>query len=282
MKYPEKWRETADPFALPYRAFALKEVLGYPHAGNDVFQVRGVYRQQEVEAFVKVARQRGADVQNEIDIIAALGCPLAPQVIDHDAEKKRFVVTLAKPGERLSTLLGENADMGSLKYLYEYGQTLAKLHATQGDFPAVKDRRFFHIPARKSMEEKNLTFVHDYLTAHRPENVNICFCHGDFHYANILWENGHMSAILDFELSGCGNREFDIAWALILRPGQRFLRTEEEIALFMEGYRSCGVCDMELVRYYMVQIYTYFWEMGDDMPEYREHILSFFQQQCTE
>ncbi|MGN1020319.1 MAG: hypothetical protein ACI4O7_08075 [Aristaeellaceae bacterium] len=37
--HPEKWRETADPFQLPYRRFRVTEVLGYPHAGNDVFHV---------------------------------------------------------------------------------------------------------------------------------------------------------------------------------------------------------------------------------------------------
>ena len=47
MKHPEKWRETADPFQLPFRRFILKEVLGYPHAGNDVFQVTGIYGEME-------------------------------------------------------------------------------------------------------------------------------------------------------------------------------------------------------------------------------------------
>lgn len=34
MTHPAKWRETADPFQLPYRRFRLTEVLGYPHAGK--------------------------------------------------------------------------------------------------------------------------------------------------------------------------------------------------------------------------------------------------------
>ena len=41
MAYPEKWRETCDPFALAYHEFRPTEVLGYPHAGNDVFRMRG-------------------------------------------------------------------------------------------------------------------------------------------------------------------------------------------------------------------------------------------------
>ena len=56
MQHPEKWRATANPFALPYRSFEPVEVLGCPHAGNDVFQMRGLYRGRLVEAYVKVGR----------------------------------------------------------------------------------------------------------------------------------------------------------------------------------------------------------------------------------
>ena len=41
MKQPDKWQETIDPFSLSFTNFHLKEILGYPHAGNDVFHVRG-------------------------------------------------------------------------------------------------------------------------------------------------------------------------------------------------------------------------------------------------
>lgn len=136
MKHSDKWRKTADPFVLSYKHFSLTEILGYPHAGNDVFHVRGRYQNKEMEAYIKGARQHGADL--------------------------------------------------------------------------------------------DLRYVYNYLVACKPKTVNKCFCHGDFHYANILWQDKHISAILDFELSGLENKEFDVAWALILRPGQKFLRTKED------------------------------------------------------
>ena len=43
MKHPGPWRDTIDPFTLPYRSFKPLEILGYPHAGNDVFYVKGLY-----------------------------------------------------------------------------------------------------------------------------------------------------------------------------------------------------------------------------------------------
>jgi len=280
MKHPQKWRETVDPFSLPYSNFSLLEVIGYPHAGNDVFHVKGLYDQREIEAYVKVARQFGADIENEINNIRAIDCALAPTIIDYDEEKKHFCVSLAMQGERLSVIVGDNSDRVSFSYLHEYGQTLAMLHAQKGLFPEVKDRRFFHIPDRSFFSESNLDFVYDYLISNRPQAIHKCFCHGDFHYANILWQDSHISAILDFELSGWGNKEFDIAWALILRPGQRFLNTEAEISLFMDGYLSAGNCDRDYVKYYMVLIYSYFYKIGSDDPAYQSYILSIFSNYC--
>ena len=280
MKHPEKWRDTEDPYSLPYKNFSLLEVIGYPHAGNDVFQVKGIYNQQEVEAYIKVARQLGADIENEINTISAINCKLAPSIIDYDEEKKHFCVSLAKQGDRLSAIVGDNFNYVSLDYLYEYGQTLAKLHETGGTFPEVKDRRFFHIPEKQYFSELNIEFVYEYLISNQPQIINKCFCHGDFHYANILWQEKHISAILDFELSGWGNKEFDIAWALILRPGQKFMNTDKEILLFRDGYLAVGNCNWDYVKYYMVLIYSYFYRIGKEDAAYQSYIKDVFINYC--
>lgn len=279
MKHPEKWRETINPFELPYQNFTLTEVMGYPHAGNDVFQAKGIYENREVEVYIKAARQTSADILNEIRTINGLHNPLTPQIIDYDCKKEQFIVTLAKNGERLSMIVGDNSAGTALDYMYEYGQTLAKLHGAKGEFVAVKDRKFFHIPDKTYFDE-SLLFVYEYLIANEPKGICTCFCHGDFHYANILWENRHISAILDFELSGIGNKEFDIAWALILRPGQKFLNTKEELDLFLEGYVSFGTYQWESVKYYMVLIYTYFYKIGSEDSEYRMYIMNVFNEWC--
>lgn len=176
-----------------------------------------------------------------------------------------------------STIVGNNTEGSSLEYLYEYGQTLARLHKQAGNFADVKERRFFHIPEEFYFVDLDLRYVYDYLVACKPKTVNRCFCHGDFHYANILWQDKHISAVLDFELSGFGNKEFDIAWALILRPGQTFLRTKEELDLFMRGYQSVGICEKAYVKYYMVLIYSYFYKIGGDDPAYQAFIQSVFE-----
>lgn len=280
MKHPEKWRETIDPGKLPFHHFVLTEVIGYPHAGNDVFQVKGIYREKEVLAYIKAARQAGADIENEVRTIQALRCPLTPEILDYDGKEWRFVVTLAREGERLSAIVGDNADRVSLDYLYRYGQMLARLHSARGNFSQMKDRRFFHVPDEKHLRDSGLAFVYEFLVSHRPEMVNRCFCHGDFHYANLLWKDKEMSAILDFELAGMGNREFDIAWAFALRQGQRFLNTREEVKLFLEGYLSVGTCCLEYVGYYLVLIYSYFYGFRGNPPEYTEYMMGVFEEVC--
>ena len=55
MKHPGPWRDTIDPFTLPYRSFKPLEILGYPHAGNDVFYVRGLYHGRQINAYIKAA-----------------------------------------------------------------------------------------------------------------------------------------------------------------------------------------------------------------------------------
>ena len=263
MNFPEKWRETIDPFKLKYNNFKLREVLGYPHAGNDVFYVKGIYNNKEIYAFLKVNRQKGADVKNEIEVLKKIQLENTPQIIDYDQEMT-YRVSIALNGERLSTILGDNYNLESLDYLEKYGRKLGEIHSITGDFEIVKDRRFFHIPSKTYFEENNLDInIYNYLNDNKPEVINYCFCHGDFHYANILWEDKNISGILDFELSGKGNKEFDIAWAIILRQGQKFLKTNVEFEKFFKGYNSINSCDFNYVKYYMILIYVWFYEFSD-------------------
>ena len=114
MAYPEKWRETCDPFALAYHEFRPTEVLGYPHAGNDVFRMRGEWEGREVTAYVKVARQESANLANEVNILSQLDAPIFPRVLDCGREGFRFSVTEERPGERLSMIVGDNEDGAAL------------------------------------------------------------------------------------------------------------------------------------------------------------------------
>ncbi len=48
-----------------------------------------------------------------------------------------------------------------------------------------------------------------------------------------LVENEKISGVLDFEYSGKGFKEQDIAWALVLRPDQTFMDQYEDLKSFL-------------------------------------------------
>lgn len=278
--HPAKWRDTVDPFSLSYHNFQLDKIIGYPHAGNDVFHVQGIHEGKSITAYIKVARQKGAAIENEVAILSQLDGSIYPQVIDFDCKSKPFSVTTDMPGIRLSSIVGENEDMLSLSYLEEYGEALGKLHNMKLSATQQVDRRFFHCPSEDVLEKLNISYMADYFRKQPSANVTV-FCHGDFHYANVLWDGSHISAILDFELSGYGNRDFDIAWALFLRPGQKFLKTRKEREKFLEGYSKHGTYDPEAVQYYMAQCYVHFLRFCGDDTEYCKYVRSWLIDNCT-
>ncbi|MBQ1409746.1 MAG: aminoglycoside phosphotransferase family protein [Oscillospiraceae bacterium] len=271
MKHPDKWRETIDPFSLPYKSFKPTEILGYPHAGNDVFYARGLFGGKEVKAYIKVARQKGAAIENEVAILSQFHSPIYPTVIDYGFDETTFSVTLELSGERLSVLVGENETLESLSFMEEYGASLARLHQLSVSARPVKDRRFFHSPPDELLNGLGLGEYKGFF-ANPPKDAVQCFCHGDFHYANILWDRHHISGILDFELSGIGNRDFDIAWAMFRRPGQKFMKTDVEQAAFLRGYQQLALCDHASIQYYMAQCYVYFLRFSGVDTEYCDYV----------
>ncbi len=278
--HPQKWRDTIDPFSLPYHSFQPLKVLGYPHAGNDVFHVRGIHIGRECAAYIKVARQQGSSIKNETAILRQLHSPIIPRLLDADYGEHPFSVTSEMPGARLSVILGDNDDMRSLEYMEEYGEALGCIHRLAISAEPVADRRFFHSPSVEMLEKTSLSHLSSYF-ASPPSNTETVFCHGDFHYANLLWQDSHISGILDFELSGYGNRDFDIAWALILRPGQKFLKTRAEQQLFLNGYAKHGQYSTQNVQYYMAQIYVYFLSFSGDDAEYCRYVRAWLEENCN-
>ncbi len=269
IKYTEKFRETIDPYSLSFPHFKLKSILGYPPAGNDVFYVNGDFMGKNINAFLKVERQNGADIENELSTLAALKFDKKPQVLEFSFDEPKYILTLEAEGERLSQIVGNNENMQSLEYMEEYGETLAYIHSLKIDAQEVKHRKFFDIPENTGLDDME-SFLQENAAIIKSAYQNKCFCHGDAHYANILWKNHHISCVLDYELSGIGIREFDMAWAVFLRPSQKFLKTEQEIDAFLLGYNKLHYYSELAFMYYYVLIGTRFYNMGDE--EYKQDV----------
>lgn len=267
---PEKWRDTIDPFTLPLEKFHLEEVLGYPHAGNDVFYAAGTCEGRPCTAFLKVERQAGADIRNEAAVLRALPYPYKPRLLEYFPGPPAFLATEECRGDRLSVIVKNAGRSEALEYMEPYGAALARLHSLNMPWAEVKRRRFFDMPPADYLAEHRLEDLADFLAGHPPEGESRCFVHGDFHYANILWRDGRVSAVLDYELSGRGVREFDLAWAVVLRPGQAFLKTREELERFLEGYRAVQEFSYPAFRYYYILAALRFYGMGGE--DYRRDL----------
>lgn len=277
MKQPEKWKETINPFSLKFNNFKLTEILGYPHARNDVFYCKGIHNGENIFCFIKYASVKDSNLINEAQALNSLKFDFLPKVIDFD-KNGNYIVTKEIEGERLSYILQNNNEK-SIDYMFEYGKTLAQIHSSPIEHPPVKHRKFFDQPSMDYLKEYDLEFTSDFLLNNKPEHINYCFCHGDFHYANILWKGKKISAVLDWELSGIGNKEFDIAWAIINRPSQKFLKTSEEVFEFLNGYQSISPYNTDYVKYYMVLIYSHFISVGKKDMNYREFVTDWLHKQ---
>lgn len=274
MKQPSKWRETMDPFSLKFNNFELKEILGYPHAGNDVFYVSGMgIDGEEIKGFLKVERQKTADIEREVTIIKSLDLVFLPTIIDYSLDGPKYILTREVGGQRLSHILGNNENMESLKYMEAYGRLLAEIHSVEMEPIPVKARNFT-LPHEFYLDN-GLEYIEKYLLESKPQDTK-CFIHGDCHYANILWKDYKVSCLLDYELAGYGSREYDLAWALVLRPGQRFLQTKEEKEIFLESYKRYHKYSKEALEYYMVLFSLFFYSIspGEANQEYRNMIIS--------
>ena len=278
MKQPEKWKDTVDPFDIKFNSFELVEVLGYPHARNDVFYCKGKCCGEEIFCFVKYASKNESNLIREIEILNKLDYDFLPQVVDCDKDGK-FIITREIDGERLSYILQTTKEK-SFDYMFEYGKTLARIHLTDVKCEEVEHRKFFDLPLVEHLEKFDIGFVYKFLSENKPKQIEKCFCHGDFHYANILWKNNEITAVLDWELAGIGNKEFDIAWAIINRPGQKFLKTDKEVNEFLRGYKSLNKCNVEHVKYYMVLIYSHFIGVDKNNLDYQEFVRRWLQKKC--
>lgn len=227
----------------------LEKITGYPHAGNDVFVCRGKYRDRATDFYLKIARHKDANFANEAAALAFLeDTPIAaPRVMahgKHPGTPHEYLALSAMPGVRMSGAL-DGAEWVSARtdirpYLEKIAESVAGIHQLTVDWQPVRPRSQFALPvvATENPISPWLNECVDWLRENQPSHRETCFVHGDHHYANLLWQEGEISAVLDWELCGMGWQAFDLAWSLLPRPGQQFLTTMPEQRVFLEAYQK--------------------------------------------
>ncbi len=279
-KVQEKWRESLINIEdIDFKNIDFKKIISYPPAGNDVFECIGTYQNKDINFIVKSERGKFAFFDNEINILNKIENDFkVPHVIESGKVNDHTYIVLSKiEGEKLSDIFKEQENISKEKYLYNYGVELAKVHNYSINWIKAKLRDINDYPKIELYKEFDNweESIVDYLKMTKPSKIEYnTFIHGDFHYGNILWNNYEVTGILDWEYSGMGFKEQDIAWALILRPGQKFMDDINDYESFLDGYKSLGSYNEDNLKWCLINGLMHFYLMNKtkDDKEYLEKI----------
>ncbi len=274
MKY-KKWRELEiDPYKIPFQNIKIEKIISYLPAGNDVVECIGIYNDQKVNFFIKIERSKMADFKSEIDNITLLEqnnyYSKLPTILESGNIDQKYYLVLSKvKGKRLSEILKK--DDVKTAYLKKYGKELADIHQIPtSKFKQAKQRVINDIlnedtyPKYDHYLDKYLNYLKD----NKPNIKMDTFIHGDFHYANVLFKQKDIVGVLDWEYSGKGFKEQDIAWALILRPSGIFFDTLDDIKDFLTGYKEQNSYNEKYLKWCLINGYCHFYIMNLNNLEY--------------
>lgn len=279
IKY-KKWRELLiDPLYVKYKNFELINIVSYPPAQNDVIEGVAKIKNQNQEIFIKIERSKMSDLFIENKHLNILKnheyYSNIPEVIEYGSiEDKKYIALEKIEGRRLSDIF-KNKNINKKKYLIKYGKELAIIHKIPKKyFFNAKQRIINNIPnsgVYKKIDDC-LDLYLKYLNETKILFDTETFIHGDFHYANVLWKSGKINGVLDWEYSGKGFKEQDIAWACALRPTQKFMDTIEDIKTFLKGYSMVGDYDGKKLKWCLINAYLHFYIMNDTNEEYKNKL----------
>jgi len=265
-----KWREPLiDPHTISFNNdLLLEEIIGYPHAWNDVFECHGKKDGENIDFYLKIQRDEKGNIKNEaliLPLIKNYNLPI-PELLDVGKKGDFYYIVISSlNGQRLSTILEgfEDKKKESIKYMKSLGKMLSYIHSLEVSSPKAKLRKINNIPIVDDLSKyPEIKPILEWLNSNMPAFKYNTFIHGDFHYANVLWSEYQISGVLDWEYSGQGLKEQDIAWSLILRPSQKFMDSKQEVDLFLEGYRETGFYDEKKLRWCLINGYVHFYIMN--------------------
>ena len=279
----EKWRElNIDPNEIKYKNIKIKKILSYPPAGNDVVECIARVNEKNENVFIKIERSKVCDFESEVKHLNYLRdnnyYTKLPTVYENGSFKGKNYIVLSKiEGERLSNILSKSKK-NKKELLYKYGKELAIIHKIPCQTLNVAKQRIINELPNANIytsldSEKEIQKYIDYLKENDFEKKYDTFIHGDFHYGNILWINSEINGVIDWEYSGRGFKEQDIAWAITLRYNQKFMDNKEDIDDFLNGYKTIGNYDNQKLKWCIINAYCHFYLMNKDI-KYRESLLN--------
>lgn len=282
-----KWRNVEiEPDIIKYKKIKLIKVLKYLPAGNDVFECLCFYKKRYCKLIIKIERSKMADFESEIYIINILkrlfNIRKVPNIIETGiVNNKKYIVLSKIKGKKLSELFkGDKESNYKYDYLFKYGEELSKVHLLNIPNCKISKKRIINdIPSESNYKfDDDIKKYISYLENNKFKKDDNTFIHGDFHYANVLWLNEKVNGIIDFEYSGMGFKEQDIAWACTLRPDQSFMDNVNDIKVFLEGYRQNNIFDYEKFKWCYINASCHFYLMNINNKLYCDKILNLLKE----
>lgn len=178
-------------------------------------------------------RGRNADVLRQIPVLAAMaaaGVPVANVVSPGDDNSffgSPFLMTRRMPGQTVSIDVTDRS--ATREHAERAIHALAAVHAVAWqplaeagwDSPAnyLSELRLWD-RAREKMPTDGLKRMAERLAEklarNLPANSRTGIVHGDFQFSNLLFEDGTLTAVLDWEVASIGPRLLDLAWFAVV------------------------------------------------------------------
>lgn len=228
---------------------------------NNVYRCEGRQNGRPVSFYLKVSRNGRRNMGNEYRALTALrslGLPV-PKVLWYGDGPKEYMALQEVRGTVLRELLnpageGHNPRL-TPRYLRKYGEALARIHSLDLEWKPQKRTNFYGFLGEEQLSDLRYRELVEWLKANPIEERDYCFVHGDLNTANVIFQHGEVSGLLDWEYAGTGWREYDLAW--ILRAERNFLNTDEDRAHLLEGYTSIASYDPDALRWCEVMNYVH-------------------------
>lgn len=229
---------------------------------NDVFSCKAMVHDQPIDVHVKVAKSKRHQLSNEQEVLKALsgkGVPV-PSVLCYRDSPVAFLVLKSLPGRMLWDYIDPRREWYSegsvLKYLRLYGECLARIHGLPLQWAHQKRSILNGLIGEETIDDNVFKGLVSWLREHLPSEREEVFVHGDLNTANVLFMDGEISGVVDWEFAGLGWREYDLAW--VLRARRAFLNTEAERQSILEGYRQHCSFDGDALRWCEVLNHLHF------------------------
>lgn len=138
------------------------------------------------------------------------------------------------------------------------GRTLAKIHALRPICRNIKHYIWDSNGENNLFKDEIIEQTETWLALQHVVFKNKVFIHGDYQQGNIII-NKKIQAVIDWEFSGYGWREADIAWAISARQGDTSYIEKEERWAFLRGYLEVHEYDEPALNYFLAKIYLFFY-----------------------